>query len=281
MGILATIAALFGSSCTKHDVHVEFIHGNDNTTIGVVDLPLEKLPDTFAVDTTFDIADKKWSVVRAEPVTKAEFARTCRLRVYVVPLTSMPPGELLYSLPTISDDIGEGEGSTPPDDTVFQIHEDDWRQIEFVAQTYKREMDLEFGDIRKVYDERKPSGGFVGVHIRKRIPSPLGDKAISLEELKRELPPKHEYKAVGVQRSLGAFKNSFAWDIDEDVTVWGTKDNRDRIRIICMTIRGNHHSAASFLTLAQFCAKRDLYLVNWCRIAKGSSAQEIQKLAEH
>ncbi len=46
MGILTTIAALFGSSCTKHDVHVEFIHGKDNTSIGVVDLPLKKLPDT-------------------------------------------------------------------------------------------------------------------------------------------------------------------------------------------------------------------------------------------
>lgn len=281
MGIVAAIAALFGSSCAKHNVHVEFVNERDNALIGTVDLPLEKLPDTFAVDTTLDIADKKWSVIRAEPVTKPEFAKSSRLRVFLLPITTVPPGELLYSLPTISNDIGVGEGSAPPDDRVFQIHEDDWRQIEFVSQEYEQEIQSEFNDIRKVYDSRHPGGGFVKVHVRKRVPTPLRKKAIRISDLQRELPPKRNYVAVGIQRSLGTFQNSFAWDIDDDVTLWGTRNEEGRIQILCLTLRGNNSRSLEWIAaLARLCSKHALCIVDWCRVSKASNSLDIKELFE-
>ena len=281
MGILSTIAAVFGFSCARHEIHVEFINEKDNTSVGIVDLPLERLPDTFAINTTFDIGDKKWSVTKADPVTKTAFAKTRRLRVFLVPVTAVPASGILFSLPTISDDLGVGEGSTPPDDTVFQIHEDDWRQIEFVAQVYKQEIASEFDDIRKIYSDRKPKGGFTRVHIRKRIPSPLGNKAISLTDLRQALPPKHQYKAVGVQRSLGTFQKSFAWDVDEGVTLWGTTTDGDRIRIFCISVRARHpHSPDVTTALARFCSERNLYLIDWCRASKALTTEEIRALVD-
>ena len=211
MGILGAIVAMLGSSCSKRDIHVEFIDHKDNSIIGVVDLPPEKLPDTFAVDTTLDIAEKKWSVAKADPESKIEFAKTRKLRVYLVPMSAMPAGEILFSLPTISDDIGEAEGSSAPDDAVFAIHEDDWRQVEFVSQANDNQVLLEFDDIRRVYDGRKQSGGFATCHIRKRIPSPLMGADISLADLEERLNPSRKYRAVGIQRSIGTFKASFAW----------------------------------------------------------------------
>lgn len=281
MGILSTVAALFASSCRGQDVRVEFINTIDNISLGVVDLALDKLPDTFAVDTTFDIADKKWSVTKAEPVTKTEFAKTRRLRVFLAPVTSIPARGLLFSLPTISDDIGRGEGTAPPDDTVFQILEDDWRQTEFVARVYEKEIASELEDIRKIYADRKPGGGFVSVHIRKRIPVPLGTNVITVADLRRILPPKREYRAVGIHRSLGTFQQSFAWDIDEGLTVWGTKDNTDRIRIVCIAFgKKAHHSPELVAALAHLCSDRNLYLVDWCRAAKGSTPEDLQALTE-
>jgi len=83
--ILATIC-LFASACTKSKkkqlvsegkvttvVHVEFINGNDQTVVTKSDMLLEQLPDSFRIDTTLEMTEKKWSVVSADPTDKAEF----------------------------------------------------------------------------------------------------------------------------------------------------------------------------------------------------------------
>jgi len=261
------------------DVHVEFVDTRDGSCLGVVELPPDKLPDSFAVDTTVDVADKKWSVVRAEPVTKAEFAASRKLRLVLSPVQPMPPGELLFSVPTISAELGAGEGSEPPDKDVFQIHEDDWRQIELVSRTFEHEIDSEIADIRAVYDDRKPGGAFTRVHVRERVPSPLTDKQIRIAELERLLPPRRTYNAVGVQRSLGTFQGSFAWTVDERFTLWGVEDESNLVRVLCVTLSGDTNGSEKWGKIfGRLCSDHELYLVDWCRVRKASEVEEIRSI---
>jgi hypothetical protein len=262
-------------------VRVEFIHERDGTVIGVADLAPEKLPDTFAVDTTLDIADKKWSVTRAEPISKAEFIKTRHLQVFLVPLTTIPLDTLRYTLPTISDDIGAGEGSAPPDDAVFAIHEDDWRQVAFVSQKYADQVALEFEDIRRVYDQRAPSGSFTQIHVRKRVPSPLEGVEITLADLEGRLVPKRRYRAVGIWRKLGTFTASFGWDIGDGLILWGTTDDGNHARILCLAVRGDHRRSRSiFCALERLCSDHGLLLVDWCRATQCLRADEIQRIVD-
>jgi hypothetical protein len=265
-------------SYTMKTIHVEFVNQGDESVIGAAELAPESLPDTFAVCTSVDVA-KTWSVIRAEPVNKSEYLKSGRLRLFLDPIVTVPVGELLYSLPTISNEIGAGEGEAPPDETIFQIHEDDWRQIEFVSKAYEDQIALEFDDIQQVYQGRTPGGAFARVHVRKRIASPLIHTPVTLAGLERRLPAKHRYKAVGVRGSLGVFKGSFAWNIDDGIVLWGVNEERGGVNCLCLSLCGAIPRAGEIShALAKLCAEYNLYLVVWCQALKCTMPDEIRKL---
>ena len=55
-------------------IAVTFIDEATSGTIATVDLPVANLPDTFERETTLHLGDAHWSVMHAEPRTKAGFA---------------------------------------------------------------------------------------------------------------------------------------------------------------------------------------------------------------
>lgn len=121
------------------------------------------------------------------------------------------------------------------------------------------QIEAEFADIRSIYTNRTPSGGFKNVHVRKRVLAPLSNTKISLTELERSFPPRRKYKALGINRSLGAIHHSFAWDIDDGVTLWGTTDERNQVHVICLAlgVRGQHANTDWIIALGRFCADRN------------------------
>ena len=183
MALFGIIASLFGTSCSKKTVHVEFINAKDNSVIAVSDMPPDQLPDSLAINTTLDIKNSKWAVERADPIEKRKFVKTGKLRVELSPITLMPPGSILFSLATIADDIGGVLGDALPSEKIFALHEDDWRQVEFLSQRFNREMQQELADIQNIYQNERTGIGFKKVHIRKRIPKPFDNLPISSSEL--------------------------------------------------------------------------------------------------
>ena len=64
-------------------VKVTFFDQASGTIISSSRMPLERLPETFEVDTQLEMAGDSYIVVRAEPPTKAEFSSTNELKVIV------------------------------------------------------------------------------------------------------------------------------------------------------------------------------------------------------
>jgi len=60
---------------------VTFFEQTSGTIISSHRMPLERLPETFAVDTELKMGDIGYVVVRAQPPTKAEFSATRQLKV--------------------------------------------------------------------------------------------------------------------------------------------------------------------------------------------------------
>ena len=162
---------------------------------------------------------------------------------------------------------------------VFQIHEDDWRQLELVSRAFEHEIHSELADIRAVYEDRTPGGAFVRVHVRERVPSPLADKQIRIAELERLLPPRRIDKAVGAQRSLGTFQGSFAWTVDEALTLWGVKDESNLVQVLCVTLSGDAGGSEEWSkAFGRLCSDHELLLVDWCRVRKASEVEEIRSI---
>jgi len=265
MGLLGLFSSLFGISCSKKTIHCEFINAKDGATIAASDMPPEQLPETFAIATTLEMSGKKWSVERAEPRDKSDILKAGKVRVYLTPITMMPPGDILFSLPTISDDVGAVADDILPSPQILSLHEDDWRQVEFVAQTFSAEIEAELADIRRIYQKQRNGVGFKTVHVRKRIPNPLNGCNLPLRELESLLPPQKKFQAVGFQRTRGTIPHGFAWEIDEHSVLWGTTDLNGNVTRLCLLGTPTQKAASISDSFARLNTQHQLSFVDWCR----------------
>ena len=99
--------SMFGFGKNKGVIEVRFYEGKSETPFAVSNLPVDQLPDTFEIDTTLHLGDDNWRVIGAEPPQKSKFRTSGKLDLFLAKseVTQIDPRELLYSLPTINDDI--------------------------------------------------------------------------------------------------------------------------------------------------------------------------------
>ena len=101
-------------------------------------------------------------------------------------VTKMDPQDILFSTPTLNDALPSLGSSEVPRDRWCQMHEDDWRQFEFVTAAYQGEMASELQAIDKIWKEQSVQLGnegtaFRNVHVRKLITKPI-DIPMSVSE---------------------------------------------------------------------------------------------------
>lgn len=267
---------LFGFG-KKTTVYTTFVNAADGLLICAAHMPPERLPDTFAVETTFHLVEQNWSVVSAVPPEKAEFVKTGKLTIKLSRLVMMPTQDINYTLPTISDDCGPVAGDMLPGPEVLSIHEDNWRQVEFVSRKFDMEIEAEIGDIRRVRAESgkemdlgdgRKSMGFTALHVRKRIPAPLEGCGLEQGDFEAVLPVRARFAGVGFLRTRGLVPRGFAWTTENGVPVWGMADEAGKAAIFCLEWWPGEASLPGLATaLAQFSAEQGLCVVNWCRVA--------------
>jgi hypothetical protein len=90
----------------------------------------------------------------------------------------MNPQDLLYPMPTLNDAVPTALGPPVPAEGCYQMHEDDWRQFEFVSGAFAAEIASDIAAIDKIWKEQSvPLGegntAFRRIHVRQKIPQPL------------------------------------------------------------------------------------------------------------
>ena len=192
----------------------------------------------------------------------------------------MPTDDVLFSLATISDDVGNITGDALPSEKIFAIHEDDWRQVEFVSQSFAHEIQLEITDIQNIYQNERSEVGFKNVHVRKRIPNPFESQPITLSDLENIFHPQEKFESVGFQRTRGTIPNSFAWKLDRNLILWGVTDNNGKIARLCVHGVPENENVTRFSeAFSSFNNQYKLTFVDWCRATNITS--DVQAFANY
>ncbi|HEY7093015.1 MAG TPA: hypothetical protein VH393_07540, partial [Ktedonobacterales bacterium] len=201
-------------------IRVTLIESTTGRILGRSDLPIDQLPASFETSTTLHLGDQDWHVDKAEAGTADEFGHTGALTLTLSPVATMDPRKILFTLPTL-------DATLPPLDEhvmasgsqALELHEDDWRQIEFVSAKHAREIEAELADIKTIYqNHRVDNGSFLGfyeIHMRKRIPAPL-DPPLALDEVEATLGAlMRSHDAISFEGAPGIVPASFAFQIGD------------------------------------------------------------------
>jgi hypothetical protein len=136
------------------------------------------------------------------------------------------PKDWLYSVPTICDEIPRAMlPASGVDDDLYRLHEDDWRQVEFVSTAHMSSVDLNLVEIRNVTAQRIGSG-FPGVHVRSEPRYPLAGVQLTHQELATAVGPVvTDYAGVGYRDQDTWIAGSFAFGIADAVTAYGLESD--------------------------------------------------------
>src|SRR5262245_53558993 len=107
-------------------VQVTLVDDRFGSVLRVTKLAATALPASFFASTTMHVGDADWSVVSADPMTRDLYEKTQRLVLRLRPVENVAPQALLFSLPTICDQLPSSEGADA-DGSEVELHEDDWR----------------------------------------------------------------------------------------------------------------------------------------------------------
>ncbi len=247
-------------SSTK--VLVTFIEEETGETIAVSKMPIGQLPDSFELETDLEIGDKKYFVVEAKPVTKPEFKATGQLALRLRQVPRMSPQDILFSLPSISNQGPPAAGPSAPVSGVVVLHEDDWRQREFVDLRYEEQIATELLSIRRIHTEERVGAGFKSLHIRKLILNPLSP-GIQWQTILQQLPKFETLSGVAFNPREASVTGAVAVKLPDDVLLWGI-ELAAGLEVLCVENLGNA-TPETLEALHKVAIEANSCLVDWCR----------------
>ncbi len=254
----------------KKTVRVIFIDAASGASFAQTESPPEQLPESFEAHTTVNVQGEPWEVVSAVPITRAEYVKAGELRLTLlkVNIQKMPPGELLYSLPTICDRIpGIAAGTSKLSKNVLELHEDDWRQIELVSVAHMDEVRACLAKVDRIRtEERTPGGAFKNIYVRTELASPVVTDALTPDALTSAFSPGvASYDGVAYRGVAGLIEGGFGLRTAAALDLYGVAPGG---RVTAIGLVQRHASSeleADAVRLANLLREHHLALVDWCR----------------
>lgn len=262
-------------SFLKKTVTVSFVDHNTGTTFASSEVPLDQLPETFAINTELDIKQDHYVVVSAEPQTKQDFAKSKKLSIRLLKVETVDPKSILFSLPSICNSALPECVRVENPDGIPVLHEDDWRQCEFVTVNHETDISAELSDIRSIHvNSTTTSGGWKAIHVRKRIANPLPEKitwhmvtaciACPITPI-----PSIAFSASGwsgagpTAKTVDRVRNAVVAQFDDGVLIWGN-DTAGELSTLCVE-NIEKASPKTIQALQQLSDTLSLVFVHWCR----------------
>lgn len=249
----------------KKNINVEYVEAGKRSPMSTAKVPVDSLPDVFVIDSPMEYNGKKWTIVAAVPDSKEDFAKSGKVQVFLSKLVELvPPSGASFSLPTICEEIGLVRPAALSDN-LFVVHEDDWRQVEFVSRTQEDTVRREFKEIRNIVENQSDgAGGFKRIHVRK-LATPLAGAGLNTNSVKEIFSIHNHYDGVVISGYSGRVENGFALDVGASGVLWGETDGRGGLLCLNLATVDGPGTPVAAMTgdLSDFCAKHRLLLVNW------------------
>ncbi len=271
---------MFESKNNPNEIKVEFFEGDNSQPFAVSNIAVDDLPDTFEIQTTINLADQDWRVLNASPPKKSEFIKSGNLKLSLVKveILDIDPNTVLFSLPTINDDIAAVKEAKISLEDALIVLEDDWRQFEFISNSFNSSIDEEMKAIKSIYENHREGIGFNQIHVRKIIKEPLRDKFLHFDRIKHLFSIKRTFSGVAFNNIAAAIVNGFALETQSGWLLWGQVDVSGNI--IALNLREAENANVDEIEpeIESFMSENCLYLVNWpslfwCGSAKSDFAE--------
>lgn len=242
-------------------------------------MPAGKLRGSFEASTTLHLRDEDWKVVEARPMTAREYRKTGKLVLILAKLTKgfVDPSTILFSLPTIVNDalpaIAPGTSKQALD--VLEIHEDNWRQVEWLPSSAANRIEEELEAVREIYEHHRKGVGFAKCHLRTSVPTLRPDRDILLSDLEAALGRQATWlTGLAYQGVAGIAADSFAVRVLSSIELFGIAPVGAIASICFANTRANNAASSDVEGLSKFAEAHDLLLVDWCRAEIVPSAAE-------
>jgi len=278
--MLSKIKKLFSNNSGKEEklIHVRFIDSETGYEFANSDMPASLLPESFEAHTNMSIQGHNWEVIEARPMTSSEFVTSGNLILFLrkVQIKSMPPGDILYSIPTLCNEIpGISEGTSKLGKQVLEIHEDDWRQIEFVPMELEEAVNIDMAKIEYIYKESSKKldsyTAFTDVYVRERLQQPIQQNEISYIELIECFNNKEIMDGIAYEGIAGVVKNGFAIKVGLGLYLYGLEKD-GLVNIFGLKLIDKLEIKADEIEeINQLMMKFKLLLVDWCSLVKLSA----------
>lgn len=244
---------LFG---TNNKIKVQFIDNLNGQTIGVSEMTAGQLPETFSVQTTMHIQSNDWNIEEAIPEDSIDFIKTKSLILKMRKIEKMNSNDIWFSTPTISNEFPQTIPKKNETEFDVLIHEDDYRQREFLNINSISQIQEEFNSIKDIWKNHSKKSEeytlFKNCHVRNSIGSP--NLNINFNELKTLL---NCYSMGQVIINGEVLANGFAFKTD-NTTYFGTLLN-ETIMELCIA-QWNDNSRNEILEINK---TFNLLFVNW------------------
>lgn len=205
---------------TNNKIKVQFIDNLTGQTIGVSEMTADQLPKTFSVQTTMHLQGEDWNIEDAIPENSLEFIKTKSLVLKMRKVEKINPNDIWFSLPTISNEFPQLIEITTQTDFDIHIHEDDYRQREFLNVSSLAVVEQEFVGIKDIWENQSKKSDdytlFKTCFVRKNIGAP--NLAIPIQKLQDLL---HNNSIGQVIVNDKVLKNGFSLKT-ENTTFFGT-----------------------------------------------------------
>ena len=141
------------------------------------------------------------------------------------------------------------------------LHEDDWRQIEFVAHTNHAHIQKELAALGAFKGQHRRGAGWTKVYIRREHPTPLAMVGLRWVDM-----PAFPASALGVGSGApwgGTVKGGFALSDGGRWFIYGQRTEDGRILQLGMSASRSSPSELFAQAVSQLTKKAGLLLVDW------------------
>lgn len=177
-------------------------------------------------------------------------------------------GDMLYALPTICDPYPPlAEASHPPRPGEFVLHEDDWRQVEFVSGDNRAYIGQQFGRHQAFRAEKRSGGGYTATLARPEHPVPFSALGLSRAALGDALGVT-SWHPLSI-RWLGGAKEvigGFSFPLTDGLVLYGC-DPEGQVRNAGLLVSRHDPSASVPDNLSRLARLGNIDLVDWYSLA--------------